>query len=176
MKMCTIFSVYRFGNCVPFKIRQRGTPCDALYTPGVDHVYISNRRRGGNFDQYLSYVEDSGLVLNVIPERCIDPALRVLCHFFLPPCGNSTFFEPPTSVCMEACNYLAEICPFEWEQVVAYFEVNDYWLRPNGLTFINCSNTGEYLDPLPHCCSDVGVNIRKFSGVRVLYVQSDIRL
>ena len=165
---------YRFGNCVPFKIRQRGTPCDDLYTPGVDHVYISNQRSDGNFDQYLYFVEESRIVFDVIPERCIDPAQRVLCHFFLPPCGNSTFFEPPTSVCMEACNYLAEICPFQWEQVVAYFEENDYRLRPDGLTFINCSNTGEFLDPLPYCCSDVGVEIRRFSEVRVLYAKSDI--
>ena len=170
-----MFSVYRFGNCVPFKIRERGTPCDDFYTPEVDHVYISDRRTGGNIDKYLDFIELSDVIIDTIPDKCVYIALKVLCHYYLPPCGNSTFFEPPTSVCMEPCNHLAEICPLEWERLVAFFEHEDISLKKNGLTLINCSNTGEYLD-LPHCCSDVGVDIGKFSGVRVLYVQSNIPL
>ena len=95
-------------------------------------------------------------------DNCRDPALQVLCHYYFPPCGNSTIFEPPTSVCMEACNYLQDICPNEWREVVAYFDENDSIVRSYGATFINCSNTGEYLDPLPYCCSDVGIDIRMF--------------
>ena len=156
---------YRFGNCVPYEVHEQTIPCDAFYTPGVDHIYVSYQRLGGDFDRYINVIEQSAsLFLAVFQDECRDPAIQVLCHFFLPPCGNSTVFEPPTSVCKEACNYLREICPSEWEQVVAHFEANDDWLAPNGLHFINCSNTGEYLDPLPYCCSDVGVDIRMFSS------------
>ena len=150
---------------MPYKIRERGNPCDLLYTAKVDHVYIPNRRTGGDIDSYLDLVEDAGLIINVVPDKCHDPALLVLCHFYFPPCGNATFFEPPTSVCIDACKFLQELCPFEYEQVLGYFGENDLWLRPKGLTFINCSNTGEYLDPLSYCCSDVGVEIRTFGSI-----------
>ena len=177
--MCDIcLFTYSFGSCVPYKIREEGgTPCDVVYTAGVDYFYLSNRRTDGDIDRYLDLVEDSELITNVVPEKCFDPALRILCHFYFPPCGNSTIFQSPTSVCIEFCNYLQETCPFEWEIVIGYFEENDFWLRPIGLTFINCSNTGEYLDPLPYCCSDVGLQIRMFSfiiGVIDLYVQKKV--
>ena len=161
-----VMSAYRLGNCVPYKVHEQSIPCDAFYTPGVDHVYVSHQRLGGDLDRYITVTEqNAGLLLAIFQNECRDPAIRVLCHFFLPPCGNSTVFEPPTSVCKEACNYLRDICPSEWEQVVAYFEESDDRLRPDGLTLINCNNTGEYLNPLPHCCSDVGVDIRMFSSL-----------
>ena len=166
---------YRFGNCLPYKIRERGNPCDLVYTEGIDYIYLPDRRTGGDIDRYLNLVEDASLILSLVPDKCLDPALRVLCHFYFPPCGNSTHFQSPTSVCIEFCNYLQELCPFEWGQAIAFFEENDSRLRPQGLTFINCSNTGEYLDPLSYCCSDVGLQIRMFIviiGVIDLYVQS----
>lgn len=157
---------YRFGSCVPYPARDQSIPCDALYTPGVDHIFVSYRRTGGNIDRYLDRIEvTAGLVLAVFRDECQDAAVRVLCQFFLPPCGNSTIFEPPTSVCMEACNYLRDTCPTEWDQVIAIFEENDSEIRPYGANFINCRNTGEYLNPLPHCCSDVGVDICMSSSV-----------
>ena len=156
-------SICRFGNCVPFKIIGEGSPCDPLYTPGVDYIYVSNRRTNGDYDRYIEIVDDSRLILNIIPEECVDVAFKVLCHFFLPPCGNSTHFEPPTSVCSESCNYLRSVCPDAWDRIVAHFRDNDFWLRPLGLTYINCSHSGEFIYPLPHCCSDVGVEIRKLN-------------
>lgn len=122
---------YRFGNCVPFEAPERGTPCDILYTPGVDYIYVSYRRKGGDFDEYLDIFEDfAGLLFNIIPEKCRSPTIHVLCHYFLPPCGNFTTYVPPKSICSDACNYLQETCPSAWEQVIAYFEDNDFWLRP----------------------------------------------
>ena len=91
----------------------------------------------------------------VVESKCVDPFKRVFCHFLLPPCGNSTVFELPTSVCMETCKNVQELCSLEWEEILTYFEENYNFLRPRGLTFINCNNTGEYLNPLPHCCSDM---------------------
>ena len=159
--MCkgTLFCAYRFGNCVPFTLGERENICDGFYTPGVDYVYIPYRRQNGIYSELIAVAENAAIIRGGIPDRCLDPAIRVFCHYYLPPCGNTTLFEPPTSVCMEVCNYLRDLCPLEWERVVAFFEESDATFRPEGLTFINCSNTGEYLDPLPYCCSDTGVDI-----------------
>ena len=155
-----LFCAYRFGNCVPFTLREQENICDGLYTPGVDHVYIPYRRQDGIYSRFISVTENAELIRQNTPDKCLDLGIRVFCHFYLPPCGNITVFEPPTSVCMEVCNYLRELCPLEWEVLATFFEQNDAIFRPLGITFINCSNTGEFLDPLPYCCSDVGLDIR----------------
>lgn len=186
-KLCNVkifLCIFRFGSCQPFIIHERGTPCDILYTPGVDSIYVSGQRKRGNIYSYMDIFEDiAAIVFSVFPEKCHDPAIQVLCHYFLPPCGNRTVFEAPTSVCTKTCNFLHKICPSAWEKVMAYFETNSFWLRRSGLTFINCSNTGQYLDPVPHCCSDidVGVDIRTLCSIScsvcsqlLLHIQSSI--
>ena len=141
---------------MPFTPGERETLCDGLYTPGVDHVYIPYRRQDVAL---ITLLENAAAFRERVPDKCLDPAIRVFCHYYLPPCGNTTLFEPPTSVCMEVCNYLGDLCPSEWEQAVTFFEVNEALFYE---AFINCSNTGEYLDPNPYCCSDVGVDIRMY--------------
>ena len=143
---------------MPYKTLEQGNQCGFLYTPDVDNVYVPFQREFENFDQYITFADIAVLTPFLIPSKCIDPFMRIFCHFFLPPCGNSTVLELPTSVCMETCKSVQEICPLEWERLLTYYEANDIFFRRNGLTFINCSNTGEYLNPLPYCCSDVGVD------------------
>ena len=168
--LCT----FRFGNCVPYQARDQSIPCDTLYTPGVDHVFVSYQRTSGNIDTYLDTIQIALGVIRlfsaILQDKCYDPSVRILCQYYLPPCGNSTTFQPPASVCMETCNYLREICPNEWNDVISYMEENESLIRGLGLSFINCSNTGEYLNPLPHCCSDVGVDIRTSSSIVLLYM------
>ena len=137
-----------------------GTPCDDLFQQGVDYVYIPNTRTGGDLRSYLRFFRDTDLAFQLAPDKCKREAQLVLCHHFLPPCGNSTVFEPPTSVCKDVCNYLRSLCLVEYEFVLDYFQQRPGLLLA-GLTLINCSNTGEYIEPLPHCCSDVGIDIRK---------------
>ena len=121
---------------------------------------MSYQRTGGSLDTYRDIIEQAaGLLFALFRDECQDLALRILCHYFLPPCGNSTTFKPPTSVCMETCNYMQETCPNEWNLVLAYFEEVDISARNHGATFINCSDTGQYLNPLPHCCSNLGIAI-----------------
>ena len=165
--------LYRFGNCVPYENSDQGIPCGDIYTPGVDHIYVSYRRTGGNIDSYLRVLtESAGLLFAVFQDECHDPATRILCHYYLPPCGNSTIFEPPTSVCMETCNYLRQLCPSVWDDVLAFFEENISIVSTYGTSFINCSNTGEFLDPLPYCCSDAGVDIRMSSALVIACIHA----
>lgn len=96
-------------------------------------------------------------------ESCYDTAVKVICHFYLPSCGNATHFQPPTSVCSETCYQLRDLCPVEWDLVVSTFEENRILLEADGLLFIECDNPGHYLSPLPHCCSNAGVNTCKLT-------------
>lgn len=121
---------------------------------------MTYRKLGGSVDSYFDFIEQTvGPQFAVFQDECYDPALRILRHYFLPPCGNSTVLEPPTSVCMETCNYLQNICPSEWNKVVTHFDELEPKLRRFGATFINCSDTGKYLNPLPYCCSNVGIGM-----------------
>ena len=161
--LCT----YRFGNCVLYPVHEQSFICDAIYTPGVDHIYVSYQRTGGDLGRYLDNLRlFAGLITAIFQDECQAPAERILCQYYMPPCGNSTTFEPPKSVCMETCNYLRESCPNEWSGMELYFEDNAFSVV-HGTTFINCSNTGEYLNPLPHCCSDVGISIGMYIYMHV---------
>ena len=95
---------YRYGNCVPYNSSSlsRGTPCDDLYIQDVDSVFIPYRRAGGNLEYFLSFVGDAELVFKFVPEICKDETKLVICHYFLLTCGNSTVFEPPTSICEDS--------------------------------------------------------------------------
>ena len=157
--------IYRYGNCVPYdtSILVKGTPCDDLVIQNVDYVFIPHNRAFGNLQYFLRILGDVELIFSFVPEICRDEAKLVFCHYFFPTCGNSTVFEPPTSICEDTCNQLRSLCPVEWELARDYFET-----RPNlgtlGFTMINCSNTGEYLPP-SHCCEDLGIEIRKCIAV-----------
>ena len=121
-------------------------------------MYLSSQRARGDFETYLDYFGDTQLFFNLIPDECIDVARKVLCHYFLPTCGNSTVFEPPASVCQDVCEHLRNLCPVLFEQLRLHFLRNAPLLAPNGLTMINCSNTGDFIEPLNHCCTDLDID------------------
>ena len=105
----------------------------------------------------MSDIITFGPVLLASLDRCYDAARRIICHFYLPPCGNSTLFELPTSVCKETCYTVQDMCGEEWENVVSMFEQNRLSIEPEGTTFIECEDTGKHLNPLPYNCSDLGI-------------------
>ena len=109
---------------------------------------------------YLSFFRDTELFFNLVPKRCINEARKVLCHYYLPTCGNISAYEPPTAVCGDVCTYLRNLCPDEYEQLAGYFSVKAEWFVPYGLTMINCSNTADYLPSVQHCCTDLDIEIR----------------
>ena len=153
---------------MPFERGEGEGPCDAIFVPGVDYVYVPHRRSDGNTDLYLHNMNSVTIIRSFLKDRCRGPVTKALCHFYLPPCGNSSTFQPPTSVCTEECNYVAELCPSDWERIRVLLETLDR----RAFTFINCSNTGEYLDPLPYCCSDVGIDIRMYATLGNSYINS----
>ena len=137
------------------------TPCNSLFRAGVDYIYIPNTRTVGSQNFLSRYINDTEFALRLLPERCRDAAIRLLCTFYFIPCGNSTVFQPPVSVCSEQCFHLRnDLCPTEWVQVLAFFRTRPDLIRL-GLGFIDCNNTGLILEPLPYCCTDAGVTLRK---------------
>ena len=153
-----VLFICRYGNCVPYNAREMPTPCDDFYESGVDYVYIPYERIGGSFSMFMRNIVRFGPQLLASLESCYETARRVICHFYLPPCGNSTHFQPPTSVCGNTCHQLRDLCPTEWDRVVETFEQNRIILEVDGFLFIDCEDTGQYLSPLPYCCSKAGVN------------------
>ena len=139
----------------------------------VDYVFIPYNRAGGDSEKFLRLVGYTDFLFNSeISELCRNETKPVLCHYFLPPCGNSAVFELPTSVCEDTCNNLRSLCPFEWELARQLIEDG-----PNsaekGFTMINCSNTGEYLPP-SHCCEVPGIKNCKCNSVHPFNHNSEI--
>ena len=144
---------------MPYRPQQIKNVCDKFYMPGVDFVYVPYDRLDGNLYNLVNSLNQVLIVIQDIVEDC-GPALEIICHFLFPPCGNVSILEPPTSVCEEVCHYMVGLCPEKWQRAMELFEVSRSITNATGLSLINCSNTGEYLEPLPHCCSYTGVEIR----------------
>ena len=142
---------------MPFRARIQESLCDEFYTSGVDYVYIPNTRNRGRYSRLMSDIVLFGALLLRSLDRCYDVARRVICHFYLPPCGNSTHFAPPTSVCRNTCLTVAEMCGEEWDSVVALFDQNRIALQLDGTTFIDCADPGKHLYPIPYHCDDLNI-------------------
>ncbi|CAI8029843.1 Tyrosine-protein kinase transforming protein RYK, partial [Geodia barretti] len=143
----------RYGSCVPFSpylLGSGGIPCDSVYESGTDYVYLKNSSESfqplnvlGGIEQQLDDVFSN--------HDCTLSTVRMICHYYLPPCGNSTHFEPPTSVCSDACYLQSQICPSYW----TFVESRLGQIESNPL---NCSFSESILNPIPHTsCSHLGV-------------------
>ena len=151
----------RFGSCGPFFREMNSTVCDDLYEVGIDYVYLPKGRNDGNYLNMLEDIVRFGEFFLEPFSACYEQARRVLCHYYLPPCGNSTHFIPPTSVCPNNCKQIIEQCPEEWGNLVGNLEEFNFILESDGTNIIDCNFPGQHLAPLPFCCEDIGVNISK---------------
>ena len=124
-------------------------------------MYVPNSRSQGSFARIIRDMSQYGPVLIGPLDTCDLPTDELLCHFYLPPCGNATHFQPPTSVCPDVCNAIRHHCPEQWATVVDYYKQAGPIITSEGLEFIECNFPGKHLAPLPHCCSDIGLNISK---------------
>ena len=157
----TVTTTCRYGNCVPYTNSSRANPCDPLFNHGIDYVFIPFTRTSGDIDQLNRRVSDTTLIVDLITDACKEPARRLLCYFYYPPCGNSTVFEPPKAVCSDTCFYLRDdLCSLEFAAAIHHFNRNDF-LGRLGLNFIDCDDPGMFIHPLPHCCFNAGIQTCK---------------
>ena len=113
-------------------------------------IYI----RGGTQAHLTSTLNSDILVsaLHTTSSRCQDLIRNVLCLYFYSPCGFNGTFTAPVSICSEECFYVQHQCESTWKQLVDILKIS----KPDD-GFINCSNPGQRLNPLPHCCVDAGI-------------------
>ena len=154
----TMYSTrHRYGSCVPFSPKGIETICDGIYKPGINYIYIPSNGDGGRNRQFIRKFEIfSVLVLVHSHSVCREPMFHLLCHYYYPPCGKAKDFIPPAAVCSEQCRAITELCPLEWAEIAKEYVSR---VSPEGVSFIDCNSTGDYLAPLPHCCSDLPLNI-----------------
>ena len=85
-------------------------------------------------------------------------ALRGLCYYYFPPCGNDTHFEPPSPMCMSTCQYLIDdVCQQQWIDALQHFDGILPFLRAFQIDILNCSTLDGVFTQFPHCCSDAGI-------------------
>ena len=114
----------------------------------------------GNYDWLMeSIIRASGIALDTF-QSCpnFDITLNAFCHYLLPQCGTATVPELPAAVCSDACRYMKDTCPDEWADLSTFY---DGEATSGDIPLIDCSDTGARLDPLPYCCSNFGIDIRK---------------
>ena len=127
--------------------------CADVVTLGVDFVYISNSR--GSQSDITTLLNDK--IKNVenlfaIHDECVKMVFRVLCKYYLPPCGNITHSLPPFSLCQEECAYVQSKCEATWTTAsIAFSDDTDQ--------FIDCADTSKLLFPLPNCCTGAGIKL-----------------
>ena len=123
-------------------------------------MFVPFRRALGNITLLNQIVTNVNVLVNLISDACREPARKIVCYFYYPPCGNSTMFDPPKEVCSDTCVFIRdELCPMEWELASRHFNSIIEFITNFGLNFIDCNNTGAFIDPLPHCCSNAGIEI-----------------
>ena len=114
------------------------------------------------------------IVFDTTSSRCQDLIRRVLCLYYYPPCGFNGTFTPPVSICPEECLYVQHECADAWNQLESLLGISG-----SVLGFINCSNPGQILDPLPHCCVDAGITMDTSTSIpghtcaEILFQNSD---
>ena len=122
-------------------------------------MFVPFRRTSGDVHRLNNFVADTNIVVDLISDACREPARRVLCYFYYPPCGNETVFESPREVCSDTCSFLRDdLCPVEWESATQHFNGIGDFVTSFGLNFIDCNDPGAFIHPLPHCCSDAGLD------------------
>ncbi len=152
----TLYSVYnRYGNCVPYVYTLHGDgPCDFEFETGVDYVYIPYKRLNGNITELNLVLETFKFFADLLSVECRPVVLRGLCYYYYPPCGNSTHIASPPAQCYDDCVAAqTEVCPEEYSALKGYIaNIAAIDLEAIGLNIVNCSDPGEFVNPLPHCC------------------------
>ena len=120
--------------------------CNDVLIPGIDYVFA----RSTLGDQStISKILNDYVVNNSVThqhESCVKQVYTILCQFYLPTCGNTTYSAAPSSVCQEDCQRVQENCPETWNDVLSVLN--------NTLPRLSCNDTSSLLKPIIHCCND----------------------
>ena len=137
--------LYRFGVCEPY---QGGIEvCDGVFTEDVDNVFIAATHGSQeNISMFLEKNVETTLISQFDDVTCHDLIYRIICKYYLSPCGTVSSQLPPSSVCPEDCSVVEAECPVAW--AAAKSGLKEY-------NFISCDDTSAFLFPLPSCCTGI---------------------
>lgn len=167
---------FRQGNCVPYMTTPGGGLCDSVYEAGVDYVYVPFTRLNGNLTAVASILQHFVIFIDILAEECKPIVLHALmCFYYLPPCGNSTHFVPPPAICHDECLAASEVlCPDEFNGYTSFVEdISSTDFEALGFNVVNCSNPGQYINPLPHCCYTVTGERKRDSVIGLTHIPAD---
>ena len=147
--MCVVSSsLCRFGFCERYE--GRFELCNDFFDAADDFVYVTQERMSQmEIANELSMIESA---LSLASASCQELVLRVVCHYYFIPCGRNGTQFPPTSICSEECSFVQSNC-------LSVFNAIEVILDDTGMDFIDCTNPASVLNPLPSCCTGVGVVI-----------------
>ena len=125
--------------------------CNGVIRPNIDYVYASFRLGDQSKIAELinKNIKDLERAIADHDDVCVKQVFRVVCYFYLPPCGNSSHFARPTSICQEECHMVQTKCRKTWDIALLAFKTID--------PVIHCNDTSRLLFPVPHCCTDAGL-------------------
>ena len=149
--------------------KSRTAVCDGVVRLGIDHVFA--RSRLGDQNTITQLINKNMQAVEALlaghNEACLKQVYRVLCHFYLPPCGNATDPVPPSSICQEDCQMVQEKCPHTWDIILVAFSGVD--------PIIDCNDTSRLLFPVPHCCTDAGLGLGLHLKTQCIHHSTDIQ-
>ena len=124
--------------------------CNEILTPALDYVFIPRAR--GTQEHVVSLLQSSlpDLTITEAGDYCREQIYRIVCNYYLNPCGSEEDEYPPLSICSEQCVIVKETCHSAWEAVRLAMAGSD-------LPFIDCNDTSVSPIPLPNCCTGVGI-------------------
>lgn len=132
--------------------------CASVLKLGIDFVYSSNRL--GTQSAISNAMNDNSQsfqdIVGMHDTECVQQVLRLVCLYYLPPCGNATHVSSPSSICQEECSVIQQTCSATWQAATLAYNS----LAP----FLNCNKTFEVLFPLPNCCTAAGIQLDKTTG------------
>ena len=136
--------------------------CDGIMRLGIDYVYASSKL--GNQSTVAGLLNEKRKAVETViaghDESCVQQVFTVLCHFYLPRCGNATHFASPSTICPKQCHAVQERCKITWNSIMSAFAT----INP----VINCDYISQLLSSVPHCCTKARLGIRSLSEHLVL--------
>ena len=149
--------------------------CANFLGPGINSVFLSHSLLGVHnntttfLDEFIQillgvhnntitfldeFIQNVSNISNTTDKPCMEMVSRVICHYYLPPCGNITHPLPPSSLCQEECTYVQTVCEDTWMAVASVFGSDQ---------FIDCNDTSQLLFPIPSCCTGAGIELPQSS-------------
>ena len=137
--------------------------CDGVFTEDMDKVFIAAIH--GSQKNVSNFLEQNVLTAIILDNggiMCRDKIYRIICKYYLSPCGTVSAQLSPSSICPEDCSAVQMECPAAWE--AAQLGLKDY-------NYISCDDTSAFLFPLPNCCTGIGLqDMMPDEGIHLQFV------